>query len=84
MACGRQFRGGEAMTNAELWTWYQTNKQTIAELSVLTRESPSTIKRRLREMAVKWERPRLEGMSEFVHLDVTYRGNGGIYSRLSS
>lgn len=33
MACGRQFRAGEAMTNAELWTWYQANKQTVAELS---------------------------------------------------
>ena len=79
MACGRQFRCGEAMTDAELWTWYQTNKQTIAELSVLTGKSPSTIKRRLREVAVKWEQPCLEGMSGFVHLDVTYWGrNWGV------
>lgn len=79
MACGRQFRGGEAMTNAALWTWYQANKQTVAELSVLTGKSPSTIKRRLREVAVKWEQPWLEGMSGFVHLDVTYWGrNWGV------
>ena len=30
-------------------------------------------------MAVKWEQPGLEGMSGFVHLDVTYRGrNWGV------
>lgn len=72
MACGRQFRAGKAMTNAELWTWHQANKQTVAELSALTGKSPSAIKRRLREVAVNWERPGLEGMSGFVHLDVTY------------
>lgn len=79
MACGRQFRAGEAMTNAELWTWYQANKQTVAELSAITGKSPSTIKRRLREVAVSWEQPCLEGMSGFVHLDVTYWGrNWGV------
>ena len=74
MACGRQFRAGDEMTDTELWTLYQANKQTVADLAALAGKSPSTIKRRLHGIVIEWEQPRLDGMSGFVHLDVTYRG----------
>ena len=79
MACGRQFRAGDTMTDSELWTLYQANKQTVGEIAAITGKSPSTIKRRLRGITVKWEQPRLDGMGGYVHLDVTYWGrNWGV------
>ena len=74
MACGRQFRASDEMTDTELWTLYQANKQTVAELAALAGKSPSTIKRRLRRIVIEWEQPRLDGTGGFVHLDVTYWG----------
>ena len=32
MACGHQFRSGDAMTDKELWTLYQANTQTVGEI----------------------------------------------------
>ena len=79
MACGRQFRSGELLTGTGLWTLYQANKQTVGELAALTGKSPSTIKRRLREVSVCWRQPGLEGTGGYVHLDVTYWGrNWGV------
>ena len=79
MACGKQFRGGDTMTDGELWTLYQAKKQTIVEIASSSGKSPSTVKRRLRGIAIKWEQPHLDGMSGFVHLDVTYWGrNWGV------
>ena len=67
------------MTDDELWTLYQAKKQTIVEIAASSGKSPSTVKRRLRGIAIKWEQPHLDGMSGFVHLDVTYRGrNWGV------
>lgn len=79
MACGHQFRSGEVLTCTELWTLYQSNKQTVGELAALTGKSQSTIKRRLRGVSVCWRQPDLEGMGGYVHLDVTYWGrNWGV------
>jgi hypothetical protein len=67
------------MTDSELWTLYQTNKQTVGEIAAIAGKSPSTIKRRLRKIAIDWEQPRLDGMGGYVHLDVTYWGrNWGV------
>ena len=67
------------MTDGELWTLYQAKKQTIVEIASSSGKSPSTVKRRLRGIAIKWEQPHLDGMSGFVHLDVTYWGrNWGV------
>ena len=83
MACGRQFRASDEMTDTELWTLYQANKQTVAELAALAGKSPSTIKRRLRRIVIEWEQPRLDGTGGFVHLDVTYWGrNWGVFLAL--
>ena len=67
------------MTDGELWTLYQAKKQTIVEIASSSGKSPSTVKRRLRGIAIKWKQPHLDGMSGFVHLDVTYWGrNWGV------
>jgi hypothetical protein len=79
MACGRQFRAGDTMTDSDLWTLYQTNKQTVVEIAAISGKSPSTIKRRLRGITIKWDQPRLDGTGGYVHLDVTYWGrNWGV------
>ena len=79
MACGRQFRAGDTMTDKELWTLYQASKQTVAEIAAIAGKSPSTVKRRLRGIDIRWEQPSLEGTNGFVHLDVTYWGrNWGV------
>ena len=71
------------MTDDELWTLYQVKKQTIVEIAASSGKSPSTVKRRLRGIAIKWEQPHLDGMSGFVHLDVTYWGrNWGVFLAL--
>ena len=79
MACGHQFRAGDTMTDKELWTLYQAGKQTVGEIAAIAGKSPSTIKRRLRGIDIRWEQPRLDGRGGFVHLDVTYWGrNWGV------
>ena len=71
--CGYQFRSGSQVSNDELWTAYQQQKQTIKELSVRFKISVSTVKRRLHDIKCEWVQPPLKG-SGFVHLDVTYWG----------
>ena len=48
--CGYQFRSGSQVSNDELWTAYQQQKQTIKELSVRFKISVSTVKRRLHDI----------------------------------
>lgn len=63
---------------------YHDNKQTVAELATSLRTSPSTIKRRLRTIAIEWEQSPLSGHG-FVLLDATYWGrNSGILAALDS
>ncbi len=62
---------------------YQDGKQTVAKIARKTDLSPSTIKRVLRDIAIRWEQPDLTGRSGFVHLDVTYWGhNRGVFLAL--
>lgn len=82
--CEYRFRNSKIPSDDDLWTRYQTQKQTIAELASAFGTSPSTIKRRLRNIDIKWEQPSLVGHG-FVHLDVTYWGrNDGILVALDS
>lgn len=82
--CGYRFRNVKFPSDQELWTMYQVRKQTIAELSSSLGVSLSTIKRRLRNIDIKWEQPPLDGHG-FVHLDATYWGrNDGILVALDS
>ena len=71
-ACEHQFRSGEVLTGKEVWTLYQANKQTVGELATLNGKSPSTIKRRLREVSVSWRHPDHERIDGYVHFDLTY------------
>lgn len=75
--CGYQFRSGFQVSDDELWTAYQQQKQTINELSVRFRISLSTVKRRLHNIKCEWVQPPLNG-SGFVHLDVTYWGETSV------
>lgn len=76
--CGYQFRNSELPSDLDLWELYQENKQTFAELAASLGTSPSTIKRRLRNVVIKWSQPSLSG-SGFVHIDATYWGrNSGV------
>ncbi len=76
--CGYRFRNSRLPSDVELWTLYQENKQTIAEIAASLGTSPSTIKRRLRNITIEWEQPELSG-GGFVHLDATCWGrNNGI------
>ena len=59
--CGNRFRNSRLPSDMELWKMYQENKQTVAELASSLRTSPSTIKRRLRNIAIEWEQPPLSG-----------------------
>ena len=82
--CGNRFRNSRLPSDMELWKMYQENKQTVAELASSLRTSPSTIKRRLRNIAIEWEQPPLSGHG-FVHLDATYWGrNSGVLAALDS
>lgn len=58
----------------ELWRLYQSNKQTVEELSAHYQVSTSTIKRTLRLVKREWRQPVLTGMEGFVHLDGSYWG----------
>ena len=76
--CRYQFRNSKEISISELWSAYQDGKQTVLELAAAHGVSPSTIKRRLREVNKTWTQPPLSG-SGFVHLDATYWGhNWGI------
>lgn len=76
--CGYQFRNSKLPSDLDLWELYQENKQTFAELAASLGTSPSTIKRRLRNVVIKWSQPSLSG-SGFVHIDATYWGrNSGV------
>lgn len=82
--CGYRFRNSKLPSDLELWKMYQENKQTVAELAALLRTSPSTIKRRLRNVVIEWEQPSLSGHG-FVHLDATYWGrSNGVLAALDS
>ena len=72
--CKYQFRNNKEVSSSELWHAYQDWKQTVSELSVTHGVSPSTVKRRLREVNKEWSQPPLSG-SGFVHLDGTYWGH---------
>lgn len=76
--CGYQFRNSKRPSDLDLWKLYQENKQTVVELAASLGTSPSTIKRRLRNVVIKWSQPALSG-SGFVHIDATYWGrNSGV------
>lgn len=76
--CGYQFRNSKRPSDLDLWKLYQENKQTVVELAASLGTSPSTIKRRLRNVVIKWSQPSLSG-SGFVHIDATYWGrNSGV------
>lgn len=73
--CGRQFRAGDKLSDERLWSLYQDKKQTALELAFEIGVSRCTISRRLKRINVDWQQPSLQGMSGFVHLDVTYWGH---------
>lgn len=73
--CGHQFRACRAITKEELWEAYLNGKQTIQELSLRYKVSPSSIKRLLRSVECVWRQPDLRGKSGYVHLDATYWGH---------
>ena len=76
--CRYQFRLSHELSLAALWSSYQEGKQTVSELAAAHGVSPSTIKRRLRDVYNEWHQPPLSS-SGFVHLDATYWGhNWGI------
>lgn len=82
--CGYRFRNSRLPSGLDLWKMYQERKQTVAELAASLGTSPSTIKRRLRDIVIEWEQPPLSGHG-FVHLDATYRGrNDGILAAMDS
>ena len=82
--CGYQFRSGFQVSDDELWTAYQQQKQTIKELSLRFKISISTVKRRLHNIKCEWVQPPLNG-GGFVHLDVTYWGrNFGVLLALDT
>ena len=72
--CRYQFRHNKEVSSTELWIAYQNGKQTVSELAATHGVSPSTVKRRLRDVKKTWVQPRLSG-SGFVHLDGTYWGH---------
>ena len=72
--CKYQFRNSKDVSQSALWRAYQDGKQTVSELAAAHGVSPSTIKRRLRDVDKKWVQPPLS-VSGFVHLDVTYWGH---------
>ena len=78
--CGYRFRGNSLPGEADLWRLYQEGKQTVRELPASLCVSPSTVKRRLRQVSLEWEQPTLWG-GGFVHLDASYWGrNWGVMS----
>ena len=72
--CGYQFRNNKRFSQDGIWRSYQNGKQTVSELAASYGVSDSTIKRRLRGVAMKWVQPQLSG-GGFVHIDATYWGH---------
>ena len=70
--CGRQFRASNKLSDEQLWSLYQGQKQTTLEIASSVGVSRCTISRRLKRIKVEWQQPSLHGMGGFVHLDVTY------------
>lgn len=62
---------GGKPSKEDIWRMYMEKKQTVAEISETTGLSASTIKRRLAEVKLKWEQPRISGRG-VVHMDATY------------
>ncbi len=71
MACGRQFRGGRGLCKEKAWKLYLEHKQTASEIGALYGVSASTVRRRLAQVSIQWEQPRLKGEG-CIHLDATY------------
>ena len=69
--CGYLFRSGFHVSDVELWTLFQQQKQTVKKLSVRFKMIVATSKRRLHGIKREWVQPPLNG-SGLVHLDVTY------------
>ena len=59
--CGHQFRACRAITKEEWWEAYLNGKQTIQELSLRYKVSPSSVKRLLRSVECVWRQPDLRG-----------------------
>jgi len=82
--CRHQFRLKREVSSKDLWMAYLDEKQTISNLSAHFGISPSTVKRRLREVSVTWKQPVLDG-GGFVHIDTTYWGrNWGVLLAIDS
>ena len=82
--CGHQFRAGTGVSEDDLWTAYQDEKQTIKELSGRYKMSVATVKRRLHDIKREWVQPPLGGEG-FVNLDVTFWGRSfGVLLALDS
>lgn len=82
--CGYRFRNNKFPSDLELWNMYQEGKQTIVELATSLGVSPSTIKRRLRNIVIEWKQPPISGHG-FIHIDATYWGrNDGVIVTLDS
>lgn len=83
-ACGYQFRAGNSVSDDELWQLYSQEKLTVARIASRLKVSPSTVKRRLRDVGKEWDQPSLHG-GGFVHMDVTYWGrNWGLLLALDA
>lgn len=55
LSCHHQFRSGTSLSSTEVWEIYQNNKQTIRQLAENNNVSPSSIKRRLRDVKCVWQ-----------------------------
>ena len=84
MACGRRFCSRHKITAETIWEKYLQGKQTIAQISNNTGLSPSTIKRRLASISIKWQQPTISGHG-VIHIDATYFGrNTGVLIAIES
>lgn len=72
--CGHQFRNKREASKTELWDSYTDGKQTIQELADTYGISPSTVKRRLRDVEIEWTQPMLSGGDSCIWIPLT----GGI------
>lgn len=63
---------------------YQTRKQSVDDIAAHYGVSPSTVKRRLGNIRIRWTQPQISG-GGFVHLDTTYWGhNWGVLLALDN
>ena len=82
--CGRQFRAGATISDDAIWQLYQTRKQSVGDIAKHYGVSPSTIKRRLSNIKIRWSQPQISG-GGYVHLDTTYWGhNWGVLLALDN